>query len=317
MPPEDPSVRSVHQSLLREGLVVPVQLDGEEELRWLDCDLASFAENRIGTQLDPRRLSDAQRVEIAARVTDQAPWPLSYRSQFEVCYWLLDHDVRIGTVGLSREPSSPHGLHLSSFYLLPPYRGRGFGRRALQQIRAAARAERFALHLDTHWCWQRAVRFYLAAGMWLSDWKYDLCFFYSPAMPDPILEIGHEEASLSVALSGQPVRLCVARRKGDNLALYEDAKDLGGDPALRDAVGHAAATLSLAIAMHGWPLLRRDKQVAASHSAESSDPEGLLDKIVVWEAWARSRGWTVCTPKIPGFRYPTWEELKAQWATSD
>lgn len=317
MPPEDPSVRSVHQSLLREGLVVPVRLDGEEERRWLDCDLASFAENRIGIQLDPRHLSDAQRVEIVARATDQAPWPLSYRSQFEVCYWLLDRDERIGTVGLSRDASTPHGLHLSSFYLLPPYRGRGLGLRALQHVRAAARADRLALHLDTNWCWQRAVRFYLAAGMWLSDWKYDLCFFYSPAMPNPILEIASEEASLSVAFSGKKVRLCSARRKGDNLVLHEDAKELGGDSTLRDAAGHASTTLSLAIAMHGWPLIRRESEWRSTSGAESCDPEGLLDKIVVWEAWARSRGWTVCTPKIPGFRYPTWEELKAQWATSD
>ncbi len=46
----------VHEDLLRAGLCAPVEIGGAEERLWLDCDLASLAEGRLGDPTDPRQI---------------------------------------------------------------------------------------------------------------------------------------------------------------------------------------------------------------------------------------------------------------------
>ncbi len=38
-------------------------------------------------------------------------------------------------------------------------------------------------------------------------------------------------------------------------------------------------------------------------------PEGLADKITIFEAYARHCRFRVETPRIPGLTYPAWDEL--------
>ena len=53
----------VHDDLVRSGALSPVALGGAEERAWLDCDLASLAENWLGETLDPRTLDEAHHAD--------------------------------------------------------------------------------------------------------------------------------------------------------------------------------------------------------------------------------------------------------------
>ena len=52
------------------------------------------------------------------------------------------------------------------------------------------------MRLDTCWSWQRTVRFYMAAGMWVYMWKRDLNLCSFPRMPPPHIEIGDRDPVL-------------------------------------------------------------------------------------------------------------------------
>lgn len=297
-------------------MLVKAGFGGSEERAWLDCDLASLAENWLGDRLDPRDLDDAHRAEWLARVVDERPMPLQRRSEYERCYWILEDGQRAGTMALSSSVFTGKNLHLASLYVLPPYRGHGVGRRAMERLMAAMERHGVSLRLDTSWCWQRTVGFYLQLGLWVRMWKRDLCLCWEPGTPPPHIEIGEQTASLSVQLGGSHVLLAQAHRRGAALSLKEPARALAKDKRLGGAYWHATATLALALARHGWPLVRSKEQWERSCGADAGPPEALAYKITIWEAWARKRGWNVATPRLPGLEYPTWDELEAQWEAS-
>lgn len=101
MSDDDEDVQVVHEHLVRIGAVAPVELEGAEERLWLDCDLASLAENRLGDTADPRHLDEARRADWQARATEERPYKLASRGRYESFYWLLEDDERIGTVALA------------------------------------------------------------------------------------------------------------------------------------------------------------------------------------------------------------------------
>jgi len=306
----------VDDDLVRAGTLVKAGFGGSEERAWLDCDLASLAENWLGDRLDPRDLDDAHRAEWLSRVVEERPMPLGRRSECERCYWILEGGQRAGTMALSSSELTGKNLHLASLYVLPSYRGRGVGRRAMESLMSSMRQHGLSLRLDTSWCWQRTVGFYLQLGLWVRMWKRDLCLCWDPTTPAPRLEIGARTASLSVPLDGAQVVLAQARRRGSALELKEPARSLAKDKRLGGAYWHAESTLALALARHGWPLVRSPEEWERSHYADAGPPEALAYKITIWEAWARKRGWNVTTPRLPGLEYPTWDELEARWDAS-
>ncbi|MFO0762354.1 MAG: GNAT family N-acetyltransferase [Byssovorax sp.] len=310
----DPELEAMHDDLANEGLVAPVDLGGAEEQLWLDCDLASLAENRIGDRTDPRALDETRRTALRAKVTTEAPYALASRSRYERCYWLLEGGARVGTIAVGTMTTGMHDARMASFYVFPTDRSRGTGRRALDRVKAIAARHDLGLRLDTCWSWQRAVRFYLRAGMWLYMWKRDLTFFWNDALPPVEIEVGAEEASLSVSRGGAPVVLARARRKGEQLELDEPERALRDDKSLGEAPWHATSMLSLALALEGWPLIRSAEDWKKRYYADAGAPEALAYKISLWEAWDRDHGWRVETPRIPGLSYPTWPELEAKWA---
>lgn len=309
----EPAVEAVHEHLLRSGAVEPVKLGGADERRWLDCDLASLAENRLDDMADPRDLDAARRADWQARATDDRAASLRSRSERERCYWLIEGGERAGTIALATSLLGTRSVHLSSFYLRPPYRGRGLGRRALAHVQEALSKEGLGLRLDTSWCWQRAVGFYMAVGLWLYMWKRELTFWWHADTPRPRVEVGEREASLSVQRGAELVVLARARRDGGVLTLVDAPSGVEKDRRLGEAYWHAPTTFALALAMHGWPLVRSEASWEQCYYADAGPPEALAYKIQIWEAWASHRGWPVRTPRIPELRYPTWEELEARW----
>ena len=117
--PSDPPAEVVHDGLVRCGMFVPVSLGGAEERAWLDCDLASLAENRIGDSTHPRDLDDRRRAEWGSRITGGPPQRLEARSEYDRCYWVLDGGDRVGTVALATSVLGGTRLRLSSFYIFP------------------------------------------------------------------------------------------------------------------------------------------------------------------------------------------------------
>lgn len=306
-------IEPFHADLVQTGTFAPVRLGGVEERRWLDCDLASLAENRLGDLTDPRQLDERRRADWQAGATDERPWPLRARSEYERCYWILEDGEPAGTIALATSTlGGNHWLRVSSFYVFPTYRGRGMGRRAVGRVQEALARHGLGLRLDTSWCWQRAVRFYLASGMWIYMWKRDLTFCWAPGMPKPQIDVGDDTASLSVPLGQDSVVLARARRHGDVLALEEPPPELAKDDRIGDAYWHSRSTLALALALHGWPLIRSQEDWKRSYFADAGAPESLAYKITLWEAWAAKHGWLVQTPRIPGVQYPTWDELEAR-----
>lgn len=303
----------VHDDLVRSAALAPVTLGGAEERAWLDCDLASLAENWLGDRLDPRSLDEARRADWQSRALEEPPMALARRSEHERCYWLLDGGERKGTMALATGTLGGTRLYLASFYVYPSCRGDGVGRRAMARLTEALGRHGLGLRLDTSWCWQRTVNVYLKLGLWVYMWKRDLALCWDPGTPAPIFSVGDETASLSVPLDGGQLVLARARRRGDVLELDEPANALAEDKRLGEAYWHADSTLALALALHGWPLVRSPEEWARSYYADAGPPEALAYKITLWEAWARKRGWSGATPRIPGVEYPTWEEYEARW----
>jgi GNAT superfamily N-acetyltransferase len=309
-----PPVRhALHEELLQRGVVGPVELDTPEEQRWLDCDLASLAEHRLGVTSSPLDLGDALRRDWQARATLERSMRLSQRGRHERCYWLLEDGARVGTMALALDTAGSPRVHLASFYVLPSLRGQGVGRRAMARLREVCARHDLGLRLDTSWTWQRTVRFYLGVGMWIYMWKRDLVFCWDPRTPDPHITVGEDEARLSIVHRGAELVLAQARRRGDALDL-EEPPDVRNIKGIGSAFWNASSTLSLALAMKGWPLIRSSEHWEKQAFADAGPPEALAQRIVIWEAWERKNGWRVETPTIPALDYPSWDELELRWA---
>jgi GNAT superfamily N-acetyltransferase len=303
-----------HEDLVQSGLVEPVEIGGVEERLWLDCDLASLAENRLEDRTDPHVLDAVKRAAWRERATTEREYPLASRSEYEVCYWLREGGERVGTLAVGTTAVGGRAARVASFYVFPSHRGRGVGQRALARLTEILSHQRLGIRLETAWSWQRTVRFYLQAGMWVYMWKRDLSLSMSPNMPVHHIEVGEREASIAVRVDGGEIVLQRATRRGEVLELHEMPDTLRKDERLGGAWWQATSTLSLALALAGWPLVRSAEEWERSYFADAGPPEALAHKIQIWEAWDKDHGWTVETPRIAGLSYPTWPELTARWA---
>jgi GNAT superfamily N-acetyltransferase len=308
-------IEPVHDELVQAGELAPVALGGPEEPRFRDCDLASLAENRLGDATDPRHLDPARRTDWRARATDDPPALPSAR-RFERCYWILHGGEPAGTIALGTSTLGGKLLYISSLYVFPTHRGRGVATRALRQLQRALSRHDLGLRLETSWSWQRTVRFYVGIGMWVHMWKRDLTLRWDPRTPSPRVEVGDHRAALSVAVGHRHIELARAHRQGNALEIDEtaEARALQGDEQLGGARWHASSTLSLCLALHGWPLIQSQEAWERDRYADADAPESLAYRITIWEAWDRKHGWIVDTPRIPGLEYPSWADLEARWA---
>jgi hypothetical protein len=126
--------------------------------------------------------------------------------------------------------------------------------------------------------------------------------------------VGVDEASLSVLRGDSEVTLVRAYRKGDTLELEEGPTEWVHDKEIGEPYLFATSTLSLELAMHGWPLIRSAEHWKEYHYADGGAPEALAYNIPIWEASERAKGWILDSPRIAGLEYPTWDEFEARWA---
>jgi hypothetical protein len=66
---------------------------------------------------------------------------------------------------------------------------------------------------------------------------------------------------------------------------------------------HARSTFAVALAVHGWPLLRAGDDIDDAAVYDAGGPSVLAYKIGMFEALDRASGFDVRTPRIPGLPY--------------
>jgi GNAT superfamily N-acetyltransferase len=290
--------------LVDGGVLAPVADHDEEALRWMDCDLCSFVENRFHHRLDPRSVTPDDRAMWMRRALadDESLWD-PRRSQFTSAFWLLDHGVRAGTLALSKVTSTYSFLPLSSLYLFPAHRNAGLAYRALRAVnRAAASAGLPGLRLGTFWTWQTAVRRYLLRyGMWAWSFKRSIDFVWAD-LPAHQITIDDDSARFAVEHGGRRIDLLTAARDGDVL-IWSEAREMASDELSTSVQFHARGTFAVALAVHGWPLLRAGEAIQDAAVYDAGGPHVLAYKIGVFEALDRRDGFDVRTPRIPGLPY--------------
>jgi len=305
----EPEALELHCDLVAAGVVSPLTLGGADEMLWADCDLASLAENRFRDTTDPRALTGSLRAQWRESASADR-WCSPAKRNFEACFWLLDGAERVGTIALSRSLFGSLRLRLSSLYVLPTHRRRGVATRALNRLRAVLGNRRYGIRLETCWTWQTAVGFYLQNGLWLRMWKRDLDFYADPFVPPSIVRMSDKSASIAVDLENERIVLAQAERAGEKLTF--SVSDNHPDSRVRQLAWDASSTLSLALALCSWPLIRSQELWDECRGSDAGPPEALAYKIAIWEAWDRAQGFRVETPKIPGLVYPSWREFEAR-----
>jgi hypothetical protein len=217
---------------------------------------------------------------------------------------LLD-GARVGTLAIDSMflPRSP--VRVSSLYVLPEFRGRGTAARALHATyHAVVAAGADGIRLDTSWCWQAAVRFYLRLGFWLRNWKHSLLFVRSTHLGSYRVDIEGAHARFSLQLNETWTPWIEADNRATSLGWKEIATSSLADDSVPPVHYFATSTFALHLAVHGWPLIRSPALWERRYDwCDSGMPEGLACKIAVFEAVARDRGYDVRTPRIPGLDY--------------
>lgn len=312
--PQDDRLDALFERLAASGLLEPLAHDPSEERTWVDHDLASLVEHRFGVDLDPQRLTSAQRdrwLPLAAPNGLRSP-----HRAYTTPFWIVDGPRRVGTVAVASVLLGRADVEVFSLYINRQARGRGHAGRALDAVyQAALAAGLYGVRLSTEWLWQPTVRFYLRGAMWVYMWKRDLVFVRSRTLPRWRIEVDGDHARFLVTegeprASGAPAAtklLLEARRQGPRLAWTEHHALQDGDlPYL------APGTFAVALAVRGFPLITSDEawreQLDRGHS-DAGGPEGLAFKIRRFEAWARKEGYRVETPRIPGLDYPDWDDV--------
>lgn len=297
---EETRAAEVEHALLRAGVVEVVDAGSMRDTAlWTACDLASMVEGCFHHALDPWKLAKRERERWLDRLSEsyEVPDPALDRA-FLRYLWLLDEGERVGTMALPVSAVGRLDLPIWSLYVHPSRRGRGVASRALHATHEAARAARLrGVHLDTHWVWQRSVRFYLRQRMWVVGWKRALGFSWVHDLPR--YEILEDDERIVLAIDDR-VPWLTATRSGACLVLDEDTS-----VSQRYGWLYAHATLATVLATRGWPLIRSEERWRErTSSTDIGQVEGLALKIQVFEALARHWGWDVRTPRIPGLEYP-------------
>jgi GNAT superfamily N-acetyltransferase len=305
-PIEDAEVLAVHDELRRAGLLEPIAF-GAEEQDWMDCELAAFAEHRLGDRTCPRELDPTRRETWRKWATDEPLWAPSRRVEFERCFWILEGGRSVGTVALATSRLGGVSVRLSSLYVYPAHRGRGIGRRAVERIRDQLHDHRMVLRLGTDWTWQPAVRLYLQMGLTVHGWKRAVEFRSDPTGASPEVVFDGSRATVTTRGPGDRPLVVEAEHKGDQLILHGA---VGPDGPI---AWEGLSTLAVTLALQGWPLIRSQEHWEHSRGSDLGPPEALAYKITIWEAWARKHGWRVDTRPITGLEYPNWEALEARW----
>ena len=311
----DPELEAALRSgLLEPGWLEPVGKDTESNRRWHAFDLISMIEGCFGEVLSPDTLDRDSWALWVGRTGNRFMFPSyelagcarkdPYESKGR--YWLIHDGQRVGTIKLDLLLGSGVWLPVHGLYVGPQARRCGVASRVLQAAAVAAEHAGLAgIKLGTNWTWQKSLRFYLNRGFWVWSWTYDICLIFAPRWPRWKLSIEGDEASFAVS-EGQNFHVILrAMRNGSSLH-FETLPD----KLPKDIQYAARSTLSVLLALNHFPLVRSERTWAQRHRwTNGGEPEGLAQTIGRFEGTARSEGWQIPTPMIPGLeRWLAWSE---------
>jgi hypothetical protein len=318
-PFEDERARfeAVVSPLVEGGVLDPVGDRDDDAQLWLDCELCSFVENRFHHRLDPRALAPDEREAWSGRALTAHERLQDPRfSKYSTAFWIVDpsgqggqggHDgraARAGTIALSNTMLGHRLMPVFSLYVFPDGRSGGFAYRALAAVRQASIAAGFAgVRVATHWTWQAAVRRYLLRyRMWAWSFKRSLDFVWASHLPSFDVDVGDHGAWFAVDHDGHRLELLTASRDGDRLIWNELPAMTSGELG-PDVVFHARSTFAVALAIHGWPLVRAGDDLDDVAAYDVGGPDVLARKIAIFDHLDRRSGFDVRAPRIPGIPY--------------
>jgi hypothetical protein len=296
---------SVVRSLIEDGTLEPVAARDDDAQLWMDCDLCSFVENRLHERVEPEGLAIGERAAWLRRALATGETLMDpRRSSFVAAYWLVERGVRAGTLALPRFTLGHHFLQIFSLYVFPARRSGGVAYRALRGVYEAALAAGYAgIRVATYWTWQAAVRRYLLRyGMWTRSFKRSIEFVWASDLPSHAITVGDRTARFEVAHGARTLELITASREGDLLGWNELPAMTSGELE-GEVVFHARSTFAVALAVHGWPLLRAGDDLGEAGIYDIGGPDVLAYKIAMFEFFDRQSGFDVRVPHIPGLPY--------------
>lgn len=316
MPTDEERAATILEAVEAESLdrlepLASVEQSRDDWPRWRAFDIASIVEGCFHEQVDPVTLDHAQEQRWQERLEGCFAFPprdgpASTPIEQTRRYWLLADEERAGTIALATSAARGPWLIVRSLYVDPPHRRRGLAGELLDRLADAAHRHGLAgLRLGTCWTWQKALRFYLARGFWVTSWKHDIQLALEPRLPERRFTVEGDQAALDIVQQGRLHRLFVARKSGHLLELEE----LPARDEIHRRVGHLAiATFAVHLALGGWPLVRSEEQWSQRFRwADAGQPEGLAYKIAVFEDIATEAGWVVDTTPIPDMvRWRAW-----------
>ncbi|HEX7838348.1 MAG TPA: hypothetical protein VF469_12825 [Kofleriaceae bacterium] len=305
-PFEDGRVRieAMVHPLIEGGVLAPLADRDDDAQLWIDCDLCSFVENRRHHRLEPEALTADQRAawaRLALAADERLRDPR--RSDFTAAFWLLDRGVRAGTIALSKATYGRQFLPVFSLYVFPAHRSTGLAYRALRAVDQASVSAGFAgIRVATYWTWQAAVRRYLFRyGMWAWSFKRSIDFVWAD-LPPHTITVDHPTARFAIERDARTLELITAARDGE-LLIWNESPAMASSELDRMVQSHARSTFAVALAVHGWPLLRSGDDLDDAAVYDLGGPDVLAAKIGIFEALDRRSGFDVRTPRIPGLPY--------------
>jgi len=302
---EPATLESVVGPLIDGGMLEPLADRDDDAQLWMECDLCSYVENRFHHQLEPATLTDKKRaawsrLSLASDECLQDP----RRSDFMAAFWIVDRGVRVGTLALAKVTRFYQFMPVYSLYMLPAYRSSGLAYRTLRAVHQASVAAGFAgIRVSTFWTWQVAVhRYVFRYGMWAWSFKRSLEFVWAGDLPPYTVTVDDHSARFGIDRGACTLELLTASHDGDLLVWNElpamASLELDGDVRF-----HARSTFAVALAVHGWPLLRDGDDLDKIAGCDVGGPDVLAYKIAIFEFFDRRSGFDVRTPRIPGVPY--------------
>lgn len=281
----------------------PVGDSFAENERWLDRELAAHVEAWHGALLDPAAFTDGDRARCHALLAPHPPVSPVDPGSFYARWWVTAQGREAGALAVARFTSGDGLLPVFSLYVDPTHRRGGVAADAVALAELAARSVGLAgVRMDVPWGWRRGLRYLLSRGFWVRRWARNVTLQRGAFATRHAIAIDGDAATLTLRLGASREPLIRATRAGDRLGWERSAacRALLADPHRYEEVIDAEATLSLALALEGWPLVRTDDAWRRSGAVlNAATSESLLRRIVAWEAALEARGVALEGPRVP------------------
>jgi ribosomal protein S18 acetylase RimI-like enzyme len=276
--------------LLQEPTLQPLAAADVEQYGFYE--LADAVAVRCGASVDPDELTDA---ELRAQWTKRALEGEAMSEPFvagRLPYWIVDNGERIGTIAFAALPAHVPSLEISSVYVRPKFRRRGWASRILQTLKEAAFEVDFRRAiLQVEWNNQDALQFYCAQGMWVSGWKKSIELYFAKDQHGWQVETDENEARFKVG-----GRVAAVAHK-DGAYLGWSVKKSADKRVLEQ-------TAALQLALLRWPIIRSEKlwQEQVNKGWSDDGPfEGFALRLRQMERHIRRKHWNLPRERNPSF----------------